>query len=158
MATERMPILPEGYRTIVAELQRLKSVERPAVVKAIEIARAHGDLKENAEYHAAKDKQGMIEARLADLEGRVGRAEVIDPKKLSGDRVIFGATVTLIDENDAKITYQVVSDIEADIKLRRISYISPLGHAMIGHSVGEEIEVTTPKGLRFYEIIKVVFK
>lgn len=156
--SDRAPILISGYKALEAELKELKKVERPAVISAIEEARAHGDLSENAEYHAAKDKQGMIEARIADLEDSVGRAEVVDPKALSGDTVMFGATVTLLDENDKKVKYQLVSRHEADVKLGLISYTSPLGQALITRSVGDDAEVHTPAGERFYEIVKIEYK
>lgn len=155
---DRSPMLLEGYKLLEAELKVLKSVERPAVISAIEVARAHGDLSENAEYHAAKDKQGLIEARISDLEGLVGRAEIVDPATLSGDKVMFGATVTLIDDDDAEIVYQLVGQQEGDVKNGRISYTSPLGQALIGRGVEDDVEVTTPSGKRYYEVLKVEFK
>ncbi len=158
MATlEKLPILPDGLAAMQAELQKLKSVDRPAVVEAIEIARAHGDLSENAEYHAAKELQGQIEAQIIDFEDQISRAQVIDPKELSGDKVLFGATVDLLDENDKKITYQIVGPYQADAKAGRISYTSPLGRALISRSVGDEVEVTTPSGEKYYEIAEVRF-
>jgi transcription elongation factor GreA len=133
MATvEKMPMLAEGHRMLTEELSRLKTIERPEVIAAIEEARAHGDLSENAEYHAAKERQGHIEASIADLEDRLSRAQVIDPKTLSGDKVVFGATVTLLDEDDKPVKYQIVGQTEADAKSGRISYNSPLGRALIG--------------------------
>ena len=157
MATvEKVPMLEEGHRKLNDELRRLKN-ERPEIVEAIEAARAHGDLSENAEYHAAKERQGQIEATIADLEDRLSRAMVIDPKSLSGDKVVFGATVTLIDEDDKKVTYQLVGQVEADASHGRISYNSPLGRALIGRQVGEEVEVSTPSGDRYYEIKKIEF-
>jgi transcription elongation factor GreA len=132
-------------------------VERPAVIEAIEVARAHGDLSENAEYHAAKERQGQIEAMIADIDDRLSRALVIDPTTLSGDKVVFGATVTLIDEDDKQIVYQLVGQTEADARVGRISYNSPLGRALIGRTVGEEVEVTTPAGERYYELAKIEF-
>ena len=143
-------------RSSNAELKRLKS-ERPEVVEAIEVARAHGDLSENAEYHAAKERQGQIEAMIADLEDKLSRAMVIDPTTLSGDKVVFGATVTLIDEDKKKVRYQLVGQTEADAKVGRISYNSPLGRALIGRQKGEEVEVSTPSGDRYYEIAKIEF-
>lgn len=158
MATvDKMPMLAEGYRLITEELSRLKLIERPAVIDAIEEARAHGDLSENAEYHAAKERQGQIEATIADLEDRQSRAQVIDPKELSGDKVIFGATVTLQDEDDKPVRYQIVGQMEADAKVGRISYNSPLGRALIGRKVGDEVEVTVPSGDRYYLVDKIEF-
>ena len=157
MATvEKLPMLAEGHRMLTEELIRLKA-ERPEVIDAIEEARAHGDLSENAEYHAAKERQGQIEAMLADLEDRLSRALVIDPTTLSGDKAVFGATVTLIDEDKKKIRYQLVGQTEADAKVGRISYNSPLGRALIGRTVGEEVEVSTPSGERYYKIKGIEF-
>ena len=131
MATaEKVPMLEEGHRQLTDELKRLR-MERPSIVEAIEEARAHGDLSENAEYHAAKERQGQIEATIADLEDRLSRAMVIDPTTLSGDKVVFGATVTLKDEDDKKVKYQLVGQTEADARVGRISYNSPLGRALI---------------------------
>lgn len=155
--SEKMPMLREGYDALEAELKTLKSVERPAVVQAIEEARAHGDLSENAEYHAAKERQGQIEGRILEIESAVSRAQVIDPKELSGDRVVFGATVTLLDEDDAEVRYQIVGAHEGDVKAGRISYQSPIARALIGKSVGAEVEVRTPSGERYYEITQVDF-
>jgi transcription elongation factor GreA len=157
MATvEKVPMLEEGHRKLNDELRRLKG-ERPEIVEAIEAARAHGDLSENAEYHAAKERQGQIEATIADLEDQLSRALVIDPTSLSGDKVVFGATVTLIDEDDKKVKYQLVGQVEADASHGRISFNSPLGRALIGRQVGEEVEVSTPSGDRYYEIKKIEF-
>ena len=155
-SAEKVPMLIEGHEQLNADLKRLKS-ERPEVVEAIEVARAHGDLSENAEYHAAKERQGQIEAMIADIEDRLSRAMVIDPKSLSGDKVVFGATVTLIDEEKKKVRYQLVGQTEADAKVGRISYNSPLGRALIGRPKGEEVEVSTPSGERYYEIAKIEF-
>lgn len=158
MATvDKVPMLAEGHARLTEELHRLKTVERPAVVQAIEEARAHGDLSENAEYHAAKERQGQIEASLADIESVLSRAQVIDPKTLSGDKVVFGATVHLLDEDDKPVKYQIVGPTEADAKIGRISYSSPLGRALIGRKVGDEVEVTTPSGDRYYQIKKLEF-
>jgi len=154
---DRMPMLIDGYRAMEAELKQLKLHDRVDVVQAIEEARAHGDLSENAEYHAAKERQGMIEARINELEDKISRAEVIDPTSLSGDKVIFGATVTLIDEEDKEFRYQIVGADEADVKAGRISYTSPIGRALIGRNVGDEVEVLTPGGDRYYEIDSVDF-
>jgi transcription elongation factor GreA len=157
MATvEKMPMLQEGYDTLTTELRRLKA-ERPQIVDAIEEARAHGDLSENAEYHAAKERQGQIEASISDIEDKLSRAQIIDPKSLSGDKVVFGATVTLHDEDDKPIRYQIVGQTEADANAGRISYNSPLGRALIGRRVDDEVEVTVPSGDRYYLISKVEF-
>ena len=157
MATvDKMPMLQEGYDKLSAELKRLK-IERPEIVDAIEEARAHGDLSENAEYHAAKERQGQIEASIADIEGKLSRAQIIDPRDLSGDRVVFGATVTLLDEDDKPIRYQIVGETEADASKGRISYNSPIGRALIGRRVDEEVEVSVPAGDRYYLVSKVEF-
>jgi transcription elongation factor GreA len=159
MATaDKVPMLAEGHRKLNDQVRHLKSVERPAVVEAIEAARAHGDLSENAEYHAAKERQGQIEASIADIEDQLARAMVIDPTTLSGKKVVFGATVTLVDEDRKKVKYQLVGQVEADAKDGRISYNSPLGRALIGREVGDEVEVSTPSGDRYYEIAKVEFR
>jgi transcription elongation factor GreA len=158
MATvDKMPMLAEGYEKLQTEVRHLKTVERPSVIEAIEVARGHGDLSENAEYHAAKERQGQVEAQIADIEDRLSRAMVIDPKTLSGDKVVFGATVQLLDEDDKPVTYQIVGQTEADARVGRISYNSPLGRALIGRTIGEEVEVTTPSGDRYYSIEKVEF-
>ena len=157
MATvEKMPMLQEGYQKLSTDLKRLKE-ERPQIVDAIEEARAHGDLSENAEYHAAKERQGQIEASIADIEDKLSRAQIIDPTELSGDKVVFGATVTLLDEDDKAIRYQIVGQTEADAKTGRISYNSPLGRALIGRRVDDEVEVTVPSGDRWYSVAKVEF-
>jgi transcription elongation factor GreA len=159
MATaEKVPMLAEGHRKLSDQVRHLKQVERPAIVEAIEAARAHGDLSENAEYHAAKERQGHIEATIADIEDQLSRAMVIDPSTLSGNKVVFGATVTLVDEEEKKVKYQLVGQVEADAKDGRISYNSPLGRALIGREKGDEVEVSTPSGDRYYEIAKVEFK
>jgi len=158
MVTEKIPMLHEGYEALQKELRHLKQVERIEVIAAIEEARGHGDLSENAEYHAAKDKQGHIESRIAELDDSLSHAEIIDLTKLSGNTVMFGATVTLLDEDDKKKVYQVVGAYETDVKAGRISYNSPLGRALIGKSVGDDIEVHTPSGEKYYEIKKVEFK
>lgn len=157
MSGQRVPMLREGFQVMEVELKRLKHEERPAVVEAIEEARAHGDLSENAEYHAAKERQGMIEARVNELEDKMSRAEVIDPTRLSGERAVFGATVTLIDEDDKKVTYQIVGADEADVSKGRISFTSPIGRALIGKSTGDEVEVVTPGGEKYYDIDAVKF-
>jgi transcription elongation factor GreA len=157
MASDKVPMLAEGHRALTDEVKRLKTVERPAVIDAIEEARAHGDLSENAEYHAAKERQGHIEASIAEIEDRLSRALVIDPSTLSGNKVVFGATVTLVDEEDKEVRYQLVGQQEADARVGRISYNSPLGRALIGREVGDEVEVTTPAGDRYYEVAKIEF-
>ena len=157
MATmEKVPMLAEGYEQLTADLKQLRA-ERPKIVDAIEEARAHGDLSENAEYHAAKERQGQVEAQIADIEDRVSRAQIIDPATLSGDRIVFGATVTLLDEDDKPVKYQIVGQTEADAKKGRISYNSPLGRALITKKVGDEIEVTVPSGDKFYLVDKIEF-
>ena len=153
---EKVPMLAEGYERLTADLKMLRE-ERPKIVEAIEEARAHGDLSENAEYHAAKERQGQVEAQIGDLEGKISRAQIIDPKTLSGDKIVFGATVTLLDEDDKPIKYQIVGETEADAGKGRISYSSPLARAMIGKQVDDEIEVTVPSGDKFYLVSKIEF-
>jgi transcription elongation factor GreA len=154
----KIPMTAEGFSRLEEELRHLKSIERPAVIRAIAEAREHGDLSENAEYHAARERQSFIEGRLAELEDKVARAEIIDPKKLSGKQVMFGATVTLVDEDtDEKAKYQIVGPDESDIGSGRISISSPLARALIGKSVGDSAEVSTPGGTKSYEIVKVAF-
>ena len=156
---ERVPMTIEGFRTLEAELQRLKSEERPRIIQAISDARAHGDLSENAEYHAAKEQQGFNEARVADIEDRISRADVIDTSKLSGTTVKFGATVTLVDEDtDEKVKYKIVGDSEASVRDGKISISSPIARALIGKSKNDTAEVTTPKGARSYQILKIEWK
>lgn len=145
-----------GYQTLDEELKRLKTIERPAVIAAIAEARSHGDLSENAEYHAAKERQGWIEGQIAEIEDKIARAQVIDVSKLSGKQIKFGATVSVIDEDtEEEARYQIVGDHEADVKSGRISLSSPLSRAMIGKEVGEVVEVYTPGGVKAYEITKV---
>jgi transcription elongation factor GreA len=156
-SADKVPMLAEGHRKLNEQVRHLKMIERPEVVQAIEDARAHGDLSENAEYHAAKERQGQIEATIADIEDQLSRAMVIDPSTLSGDKIVFGATVTLLDEDQKKVRYQLVGQVEADAKDGKISYNSPLGRALIGRHVGEEVEVSTPSGDRYYEIKKIEF-
>ena len=155
-SVEKLPMLAEGYERLTAELKALRA-ERPLIVDAIEEARAHGDLSENAEYHAAKERQGQVEATIGDLEDKMSRAQIIDPTSLSGDRIVFGATVPLLDEDDKPVKYQIVGPYEADAKQGRISYNSPLGKALIGKHVGDEIEVTVPSGDKFYLVDKLEF-
>ncbi|HLB80321.1 MAG TPA: transcription elongation factor GreA [Dongiaceae bacterium] len=155
----KIPMTAEGLARLVEELRHLKHVERPAVIRSIAEARDHGDLSENAEYHAARERQGFIEGRVAELEDKVARAEVIDVKKLSGKQVMFGATVTLLDEDtDAKTKYQIVGQDESDIRAGRLSISSPLARALIGKKVGDSVEVTTPSGSKSYEIVRLAFK
>ena len=154
--TEKVPMLAEGYERISADLKAYRA-ERPKIVDAIEEARAHGDLSENAEYHAAKERQGQVEAQIADLEDRISRAQIIDPASMSGDRIVFGATVTLKDEDDKPVKYQIVGQTEADAKVGRISYASPLGKALIGRGKGEDVEFAAPSGDKYYEIAKIEF-
>ena len=153
---DKVPMLAEGYEKLTADLKILRA-ERPKIVDAIEEARAHGDLSENAEYHAAKERQGQVEAMISEIEDRVSRAQIIDPATLSGDKVVFGATVTVLDDDDKPQRYQIVGMTEADARQGRISYDSPLGRALIGKMVGEEVEVTVPAGDRFYLVDKIEF-
>ena len=149
----------EGHAALDAELKHLKSVERPAVIAAIAEAREHGDLSENAEYHAAKEKQSFIEGRVAELEDKLARAEVIDVTRLKGDKIVFGATVTLIDvDTEKEATYRIVGEDEADISKGKVSITSPIARALIGKTVGDEAEVTAPGGARVYEISAVDFR
>jgi transcription elongation factor GreA len=153
---ERVPMTLKGFQNLEEELQRLKAVERPRIIAAICEARAHGDLSENAEYHAAKEQQGLNEARVAEIEDKINRAEVIDISRMSGDTIKFGATVTLSDEDSGdKVTYTIVGDTEANLRDRKISISSPIGRALIGKSKGESVDVTTPKGTRTFEVLKV---
>jgi transcription elongation factor GreA len=159
MSMERVPMTIEGYNKLEAELHRLKSEERPRIIAAIAEARAHGDLSENAEYHAAKEAQGLNEAKVAEFEDRINRADIVDTSKLSGSTVKFGATVTLVDEDtEEKVRYKIVGDFEANLRDGKISISSPIARALIGKSKGETCEVTTPKGARSFEILKVEWK
>jgi len=159
MAMEKVPMTIEGLSLLESELQRLKAVERPRIIQAISEARAHGDLSENAEYHAAKEQQGYNEAKVAELEDKLSRADVIDISKLSGDSVKFGATVKLVDEDtEEEVTYKIVGEYEADVKKGKISITSPIARALIGKKKGDSVEVATPKGARAYEILKVGFR
>jgi transcription elongation factor GreA len=155
---ERIPMTADGYKSLEAEVNELKSVERPSIIKMIAEARAHGDLSENAEYHAAKERQAFVEGRVIELEDMIGRADVIDVSRLSGNSVKFGATVTMVDEDtDQKRKYQIVGDHEADATKGRISISSPIARALIGKSKGDTVEVAAPGGARSYEILKVEF-
>jgi transcription elongation factor GreA len=155
----QIPMTREGFEALKEELEQLKKVERPKVVEAIEEARAHGDLSENAEYDAAKEKQGFVEGRIQELESMVSQAQIIDPTQLGGDRVKFGATVTIynLDTDDEK-TYKIVGNEEADIKEDKISYTSPIAKALIGKEIAEEVTIKTPGGEKLVEIIEVEFK
>ena len=155
-SVEKLPMLAEGYERLIAELKALRE-ERPRIVDSIEEARAHGDLSENAEYHAAKERQGQVEMMISDLEDKVSRSQIVDPTLLSSDKVIFGATVSLLDDDDKPVKYQIVGPYEADAKIGRISYNSPLGKALIGRKAGEEVEVTVPAGDKFYSVKKIEF-
>ena len=156
---EKIPMTPAGHRALKDELKRIKEVDRPANVKAIEEARGHGDLSENADYSAAKEKQSFIEGRIRDIEAKLAFADVIDPSKLSGDKVVFGAIVTVEDtDTSEQQTYRIVGEDEADIKSGRISITAPVSRAMIGREVGDTVKVRTPKGMRELEIISVKFE
>ncbi len=155
---EKSPITTVGYRRLQEEIKNLKSVERPAVIKAIAEAREHGDLSENAEYHAARERQSFIEGRISELEDITKRSEIIDLAKMTGEIVRFGATVRLADEEtDSEVSYQVVGEFEADINRGRISISSPLGRALIGRQVGDSVEVESPRGTRYFELVKIQF-
>lgn len=158
MSLEKVPMTAAGYAALEAEIKQLKTVERPRIIKAIAEARAHGDLSENAEYHAAKEAQGMNEARVADLEDKISRADIIDVSKLSGDTVKFGAVVRIVDEDtEDELSYQIVGDFEADVKGGKIAINSPIARAMIGKRAGDVVEVSTPRGHKSYEILQVKF-
>ena len=154
-----VPITPSGLRKLKEELKQLQTVERGKISREIEVARAHGDLRENAEYHAAKEKQSHIEGRIIDLGDIIARAEVIDPTKLTGDKVVFGATVVLVDqETEKQVTYRIVGEPEADIKKRWISITSPVARALVGKSIGDVVTVQSPGGAREYEIQELKFE
>ncbi|MBL1146803.1 MAG: transcription elongation factor GreA [Pseudomonadota bacterium] len=156
---DKMPITTTGYQQLEAELKRLKSEERPAIIEAISAAREHGDLSENAEYHSAREKQSFIEGRIADLEDKMARAEIIDPKKIAGDTVKFSATIHVVDEDtEEELTYQIVGEYEADIDKNMLSLSAPLSRALIGKRVGDSVEVTTPKGSKAYEILGISYQ
>jgi transcription elongation factor GreA len=156
---DKVPMTAEGYAALEAEIKYLKAVERPRIIKAIADARTHGDLSENAEYHAAKEQQGITEARMADLEDKLGRADVIDTARLKGDQVMFGATVTLLDEDtDEKVKYRILGEVEADVKQGKISISSPIARALLGKRKNNIVEVSTPGGGKSYKVLKVEFK
>jgi transcription elongation factor GreA len=155
---DKVPMTAAGYAAMMDEIKHLKTVERPKIIEQIEEARAHGDLSENAEYHAAKERQGWIEARVLELEDKLSRADVIDITKLSGKSVKFGATVTVVDEDtDGEAEYQIVGEFEADVKSGKISITSPIARALIGKEAGDSVEVMTPGGGKSYEIVRVRF-
>ena len=153
---ERIPMSKKGNERLRIELEHLERVERPAVVKAIEVAREHGDLSENAEYHAAKERQAMIEGRIMELKDKLGRAEIIDCSQVSTERAVFGTVVTLMDlENETEITYQLLGPEEADVKKGSISVLSPLGRSILGKEVGDEVVTKTPGGIREFEVVEI---
>lgn len=155
---QRIPMTGEGYTALNEELKNLKTVERPAIIAAIAEAREHGDLSENAEYHAAKEKQSFIEGRVAELEDKLARADVIDTSKLNGDRVKFGATVTVLDEEtEVESRYKIVGEDEADVAEGKISITSPIARALIGKELEDVVEVAAPGGAKSFEILKVEF-
>jgi transcription elongation factor GreA len=156
---DKIPMTAEGYAVLESELKRRQQVERPRIIQQITDARSHGDLAENAEYHAAKELQSHNEGRIAELEDKLARADVIDVSKLSGDTVMFGATVTLIDEDtDKKAVWQIVGEPEADAKAGKISIASPLARALVGKKKGANVEVVTPGGAKAYEVVKVEWR
>ncbi|MCP4394040.1 MAG: transcription elongation factor GreA [Alphaproteobacteria bacterium] len=155
---EKIPMTKKGFLALESELKNLKEVERPTVIEAISIAREHGDLSENAEYHAAREKQSFIEGRIKELESVTGLAQIIDPTTMSGETIKFGATVVVADDDDEESEYQIVGKYEADITRNLISIASPLGRALIGKDVGDCVEVAAPGGSKEYEIVEVEFK
>ena len=156
---DKVPMTAEGYTTLEAEIKNLKTAERPRIIKLIAEARSHGDLSENAEYHAAKELQGITEARIADLEDKLSRADIIDVSKLKGSQVMFGATVTLIDEDtEGRVKYRIVGEVEGNVKEGKISITSPIARALLGKTKKDVVEVSTPGGGKSYEIVKVEFK
>src|SRR6266851_2888138 len=158
LSMNKIPMTADGYNRLREELKRLKTVDRPAIIRAIAEARDHGDLAENAEYHAARDRQSFIEGRLAEIEDKIARAEIIDVSKLSGSVIKFGAKVTLADEEtDEEQTFQIVGEDESDISQGRLSVTSPLARALIGKRTGESVEVDTPRGAKSYEVVTVAF-
>lgn len=154
-----IPMTPQGHQALIEELRHLKTTVRAQVLTDLAEARAHGDLSENAEYDAAKERQAFVEARIRDLEGKVARVQVVDTSKLSGDKIVFGATVTIVDtETDIEQTWMIVGEEEADLKARRISILSPMARALVGKSEGDTVELHTPKGLKEYEVLRVEFR
>jgi transcription elongation factor GreA len=155
---DQIPITKAGFAALEAELTNLKSVERPAVIQAIAEAREHGDLSENAEYHAARERQSFIEGRIKELEAASSLAQIIDPSTMSGDTVKFGATVVVVDDDDKEMTIQIVGPYESNSDEGKISMTAPMARALIGKAIGDSVEVTTPKGRKNYEILKVIYK
>lgn len=156
---EQFPVTKHGYETLSSELKNLKSVQRPAVIEAIAVAREHGDLKENAEYHAAREQQSFVEGRIQELEAVISKAQVIDPSSFTGKSIKFGATVTIADEDtDEEATYQIVGDYEADSEKGKISVSAPLARGLIGKSEGDSVKIRTPKGQKSYEVVEVQYK
>jgi transcription elongation factor GreA len=156
---EKIAVTIAGFDRLEAELKHMKTVERPRIIEAISEARAHGDLSENAEYSAAKEKQSFIEGRIQELEAVISRADKIDVANIKSDKIVFGATVTIVDEeSEEESTYQIVGDYEADLAAKRISMSAPVARALIGKKVGDSVEVKTPKGERYYEVLKIVYK
>ena len=153
---EKVPMTAAGYAGLDAELRKLKSVERPAIIQAIAEAREHGDLSENAEYHAARERQSFVEGRIKEIEGLISRADVIDPLKVAGDTIKFGATVKLVDEDtEEEKVFQIVGEVEADVENGKLNIKSPLARALIGKTAGDSVEVMTPGGGRCYEVLAV---
>lgn len=152
---EKVPMTPEGHAALKEELNHLKSVERPKISKEIGVAREHGDLRENAEYHAAKEKQGLVEARIVELEDKIARAEVIDTSRLGGTRVAFGAWVTLADDSGTEVTYRIVGADESNLEQGTISVTSPMARALINREVGDEVKVKAPGGVRNFEVVDI---
>ena len=157
--SQTIPMTPEGFVRLQEELKRLMREERPRVVQAIAEARGHGDLSENAEYDAAKERQGFIEGRISEINDKIARAHVINPAEIEADKIVFGATVTLFDtEGGAEVTYQIVGEHEADIKQARLSINSPVAKALIGHRIDDEVTIKVPSGLRVYEVIDIRYE
>jgi transcription elongation factor GreA len=156
--SNRIPMTPDGHARLTGELKRLKTVERPAVIRAIAEARAHGDLSENAEYHAARERQGFIEGRVMELEDKLSRAEIIDVTAISGSRIMFGARITIVDEEtEEELAYQIVGPEEAEISQGLLSIASPLAQALLGKEAGDTVEVSTPRGVRYFEVLQVKY-
>lgn len=157
--TTKIPITLTGFTQLQEEIKVLKTVDRPAIISAIADAREHGDLKENAEYHAARERQSFIEGRLSELEDKLSRVDVIDPIKMAGNVIKFGATVQLVDEDTEKEhTYQIVGEYESNFEKGKLAFTAPLSRALIGKTVGDTVEVNTPKGAKAYEVVQVVYK
>lgn len=158
MSSDKVPMTVSGKLALEEELKRLKTVDRPAVIEQISIARAHGDLSENAEYSAAREKQGFIEGRIGEIGDKLARAEVIDPSLIQSEKIVFGATVTLTDEQGKKLIYQIVGETETDLAHGKLSIKAPIARALLGKTVGDEAVVKTPKGENIYEILSIVYK